>query len=633
MDSMSHALERLLQILVSGRATRLWLALALLAGSPGAARAVPTTIPYVGQLSDLGAPYEGAIDVRAALYDDQKAGTQIWPASGAPAEFMSVMVLGGALSLALGDATQPLTSEALAAAPNGVWLQIWLHKSGAADWLELTPRQHVLSVPYAILAADAERLDGQEAAEFATTAELAGLATSEALAAYAPLSALTEFLLADGSVPLSAEWDLGGLGVRGLVIAAGDAPEAPLDGALWFDDMAGLLNVRSDGQWVPLDAPDLSGYATLAALAEVALSGDYADLAGTPDPAVYATAAALATLADGLAAVATSGQYADLGGVPDLSAYATLAALAALSDGLAAVATSGQYADLADTPDLAGYATSDDLTDLAAGLADVATTGSFADLAAVPAGLADGDDDTVAALLGCEDGEVVKRLDGAWACGEDIYATGTGGPVAWDDVSGKPTFAPVATSGTYGDLAGTPDLSGYAVTASLAPVATSGAYDDLAGIPDLSGYAVAASLAPVAASGSFADIADVPGDLADGDDDSLAALAECEDGHVVKWSEGAWACGSDLQGSGTAGPVSWADVEGKPTFAPVATSGAYADLTGTPELAGYATTASLAAVATSGSFGDLGGVPSGLADGDDDGLGALPCAERSSLIS
>ncbi len=44
-------------------------------------------------------------------------------------------------------------------------------------------------------------------------------------------------------------------------------------------------------------------------------------------------------------------------------------------------------------------------------------------------------------------------------------------------------------------------------------------------------------------------------------------------------------------------------------LAAVATSGAYADLTGTPDLSGFAECADLAAVATSGSYGDLTGTP------------------------
>jgi hypothetical protein len=52
----------------------------------------------------------------------------------------------------------------------------------------------------------------------------------------------------------------------------------------------------------------------------------------------------------------------------------------------------------------------------------------------------------------------------------------TSGSVAWNDVTGKPTFATVATSGSYTDLSNTP---------SLATVATSGSYNDLSNTPTI----------------------------------------------------------------------------------------------------------------------------------------------------
>lgn len=53
-------------------------------------------------------------------------------------------------------------------------------------------------------------------------------------------------------------------------------------------------------------------------------------------------------------------------------------------------------------------------------------------------------------------------------------------------------------------------------------------------------------------------------------------------------------------GGGSGGPVAWSDVTSKPSFAAVATSGAYADLSGKPALAD---------VATSGLYSDLSGTP------------------------
>jgi hypothetical protein len=69
----------------------------------------------------------------------------------------------------------------------------------------------------------------------------------------------------------------------------------------------------------------------------------------------------------------------------------------------------------------------------------------------------------------------------------------------WTNVTGKPLFATVATSGLYSDLTGLPNLSVYQLQSTntwanltgkptLANVATSGAYADLSGTPNLSIY-------------------------------------------------------------------------------------------------------------------------------------------------
>jgi hypothetical protein len=75
--------------------------------------------------------------------------------------------------------------------------------------------------------------------------------------------------------------------------------------------------------------PDLSSYATTASLANVATSGAYADITGTPT----------------LATVATSGAYADLTGTPSLSGYLTDItgeSLSDLSDVASTAPTDGQ---------------------------------------------------------------------------------------------------------------------------------------------------------------------------------------------------------------------------------------------------------------------------------------------------
>ena len=62
--------------------------------------------------------------------------------------------------------------------------------------------------------------------------------------------------------------------------------------------------------------------------------------------------------------------------------------------------------------------------------------------------------------------------------------------------------------------------------------------------------------------------------------------------------EGVLNCTID-PGSGT---VSWNNIQGKPTFATVATSGLYSDLTGTPDLSNYVTSTQLTSVAGSNTY-------------------------------
>ena len=110
------------------------------------------------------------------------------------------------------------------------------------------------------------------------------------------------------------------------------------------------------------------------------------------------------------------------------------------------------------------------------------------------------------------------------------YITG----VTWNDVTGKPTFATVATSGSYNDLTDKPtlfsgdyddltdkpDLSVYELKTDAfsgdyndltnKPTLFSGDYDDLTDKPDLSIYAESADLATVATTGDYDDLTNKP---------------------------------------------------------------------------------------------------------------------------
>lgn len=104
--------------------------------------------------------------------------------------------------------------------------------------------------------------------------------------------------------------------------------------------------------------------------------------------------------------------------------------------------------------------------------------------------------------VGGNSGQVLAKTSGA------DYATGwvdvAGGSVAWTDVTGKPTFATVATTGAYGDLSGLPALF-------------SGAYGDLTGIP--------ATFAPSAHGHAQADVTGLVA--------ALAGKAATVHGHAI----------------------------------------------------------------------------------------------------
>ena len=165
-----------------------------------------------------------------------------------------------------------------------------------------------------------------------------------------------------------------------------------------------------------------------------------------------------------LAPVAKSGNYSDLSGKPALF--------------------SGDYQDLANKPSM--------------------FSGAFGDLSGIPAGLMDGDDDTLIALT-CADGDV-PRWDSslvAWVCSIDVDT----------DTDTK--------------------LTESEVDAFVAN----------------NGYANDAALAAVAKSGSFSDLSGVPTDLLDGDNDMLSSLT-CADNEVPKWDGGGstWVCASANNG-------------------------------------------------------------------------------------
>ena len=212
---------------------------------------------------------------------------------------------------------------------------------------------------------------------------------------------------------------------------------------------------------------------------------------------------------------------------------------------------------------------------------------------------------------------------------------GGGGPVAWNDVTSKPTFSTVATSGSYTDLINKP---------ALADVATSGDYADLTNKPTIPAAAnttpnatSTTGAAGVGATYARGDHQHAHGNLAGGALHSnattiAAGFMSAEDKAALDSLVSDAAGGT---GVFSAPPISLAgmtgdynDLTNKPTLAAVATSGSYSDLSGKPSLfsgvyddltgkpslfsGAYADLTgkpTLAAVATSGSAADLSNNP------------------------
>ena len=160
--------------------------------SPGpSAKAVPTMVRFSGTISGAG---NGIVGLTFALYRDQTGGAPLW------LETQSVAV----------DASGHYTVQLGATLPNGVPEEFFV--SGEARWLGVQregqaeqPRVLLLSVPYALKAADAETLGGLPASAFvlATPTMAAPTAAVNSDSAPPPTAAVT----GTGTVSSVPLWD------------------------------------------------------------------------------------------------------------------------------------------------------------------------------------------------------------------------------------------------------------------------------------------------------------------------------------------------------------------------------------------------------------------------------------------
>ena len=259
---------------------------------------------------------------------------------------------------------------------------------------------------------------------------------------------------------------------------------------------------------------------------------------------------------------------------------------------------SGLYNDLSGKPNLATVATSGDYNDLQ-NKPNIPTVNN--------------------ATLTIKQGGTTKGTFTANA-GTDVEinleAGGSGGSTDWSDITNKPNFATVATSGDYDDLTNKPTIPTVptnvsAFTNDAGYTTFDGDYNSLTNKPTIPAAQVNSdwnastgvsqilnkpSLATVATSGSYNDLTNKPtipsapvqSDWNESDTSSLAYIANKPTIPTAQVNSD-WNSNSGVS-----------QILNKPSLATVATSGNYSDLNGTP---------SLATVATSGDYDDLQNKP------------------------
>ena len=309
-----------------------------------------------------------------------------------------------------------------------------------------------------------------------------------------------------------------------------------------------------------------------------------------------------------------SGDYNDLDNKPTIPTAYTHPAThpASMITGLSTVATSGSYADLADTPVIpAAYVHPDTHpATMIIGLADVATTGSYNDLTNKPTipsidGLASTTyvDNKVAGIVNSapETLDTLKEL--ATALGNDAnFATTVSNQIGSkvDKVDGKGLStndltnalkANYDTAYTHSQSAHAPsnaqknsDITKAEIEAKLTGNITSHTHSQyLTEHQSLTGYAKTANLAKVATSGSYNDLTNKP--IIPSEYNLPIASQTTLGGIKVGAGLSITAEGVlSATGGGTADSVNWENVVGKPTFATVATTGSYNDLTNKPTI-------------------------------------------------
>src|SRR5205823_5760153 len=131
-----------------------------------------TSFTYQGKLTDGGTVANGNYDFQFALWDSVSGGAQI----GSTQTVNNISVSNGVFTVALdfGASSFPGADR---------FVEINARLTGAPSFTPLTPRQQVVSAPYAVRSANASSADTAASADSAATAtnatKLGGLAASQ----------------------------------------------------------------------------------------------------------------------------------------------------------------------------------------------------------------------------------------------------------------------------------------------------------------------------------------------------------------------------------------------------------------------------------------------------------------------
>ena len=322
-------------------------------------------------------------------------------------------------------------------------------------------------------------------------------------------------------------------------------------------------------------------------LSTVATTGDYNDLQNKPSiPAAQVQSDY---------AQANSAAVDFIKNKPDLSIYAQ-------SANLATVATTGSYNDLTDKPDIPSQQVQSDWTE------DDTTDPAYIQHKPAEKELVAGANITISegpsTVMISATAE--PQVQANWAESDDTDPS---------YIQNKPSLSTVATSGNYNDLSNKPVIPAAQVQADYAQ-SDSAAVDYIKNKPDLSVYAQSSSLATVATTGDYDDLtnrptipaAQVQADYTQSDSTAVDYIKHKPDLSVYAQS-------ANLATVATTG--SYNDLQDRPSIpaAQVQADYAQSDNTATdyiknkPDLSVYAQSANLATVATSGAYSDLSGTP------------------------